>query len=75
MSHLPAQGVAGAEFPAAGAAGGDFAGGFGGAEFPAATGAEILPFTGSIFTLPIALLGLFLTFAGWVLTRLGGEDA
>lgn len=74
MSHVPAQGVAGAEFPAAGAAGAPFAGGVAGAEFPA-VGVEILPFTGSIFMLPVALLGLFLTFAGWVLGRLGGEDA
>jgi hypothetical protein len=30
-----------------------------------------LPFTGSVFTAPIAILGLVLTFAGWALLRLG----
>lgn len=30
-----------------------------------------LPFTGSVFTAPIAILGLVLTFVGWALLRLG----
>jgi hypothetical protein len=30
-----------------------------------------LPFTGSVFTAPIAILGLVLTFVGWALFRLG----
>jgi hypothetical protein len=30
-----------------------------------------LPFTGSVFTAPIAVLGLVLTFVGWALLRLG----
>jgi hypothetical protein len=34
------------------------------------SGSGELPFTGSIFTLPLILLGLVLTFAGWVGTRL-----
>jgi hypothetical protein len=33
-----------------------------------------LPFTGSVFTAPIAILGLVLTFAGWVLLRLGFRE-
>jgi hypothetical protein len=35
------------------------------------TGETLLPFTGSVFTAPIAFLGLVLTFAGWVVLRLG----
>jgi hypothetical protein len=30
-----------------------------------------LPFTGSVFTAPIAILGLVLTLVGWALLRLG----
>jgi hypothetical protein len=33
----------------------------------------VLPFTGSFFTLPIAVLGLVLTALGWLLRRLGAE--
>jgi LPXTG-motif cell wall-anchored protein len=32
-----------------------------------------LPFTGSVFTLPLVLAGLVLTLAGWVLRRSGRE--
>lgn len=34
---------------------------------------DVLPFTGSVFTLPIALLGLALTAGGWFLTRFSIE--
>jgi hypothetical protein len=37
------------------------------------SGSGDLPFTGSIFTLPLILLGLVLTFAGWLAVRLKGE--
>ncbi|CAN5905934.1 hypothetical protein BH23ACT10_BH23ACT10_19820 [soil metagenome] len=30
-----------------------------------------LPFTGSLFTAPLALLGLVLTFSGWLGSKLG----
>jgi LPXTG-motif cell wall-anchored protein len=30
-----------------------------------------LPFTGSIFTLPLVILGLVLTVGGWFLRRVG----
>jgi hypothetical protein len=33
-----------------------------------------LPFTGSVFTLPLVLLGLVLTVAGVVMRRLGREQ-
>lgn len=87
MSHIaptaaeaPAvAGVAGAVFPPAGgggggdvSGGGDFSGGGGGGgEALGAVGEGVLPFTGSIFTAPIAMLGLLLTFGGWALLRLG----
>ncbi len=58
-------GVAGASFPPHGGA--DTGGGG-----DVGTGVEgVLPFTGSVFTAPMAALGLILTFAGWVLLRLG----
>ena len=34
-------------------------------------GETALPFTGSVFTAPIAFLGFILTLAGWLLLRLG----
>lgn len=34
---------------------------------------DVLPFTGSVFTLPIALLGAALTVGGWFLTRVSIE--
>jgi LPXTG-motif cell wall-anchored protein len=35
-----------------------------------------LPFTGSIFTLPLVILGLVLTVGGWLLRRVGrGQQA
>ena len=37
-------------------------------------GETALPFTGSVFTAPIAALGLVLTFTGWLLLRLGFRD-
>lgn len=33
-----------------------------------------LPFTGSVFTAPLALLGLVLTFSGWLGSKLGVRD-
>ena len=39
------------------------------------SGSGELPFTGSIFTLPLLVLGLTLTLAGWVVRRLGRENA
>lgn len=86
MSHIaptaaeaPAvAGVAGAVFPPEGSGGGgdasgggDFSGGGGGGEALGAVGEGVLPFTGSVFTAPIAILGLLLTFGGWALLRLG----
>jgi hypothetical protein len=86
MSHIApagaevpaAAGVAGAVFPpsGSGAGGGDFLGGGGGAggggaDALGAVGEGVLPFTGSVFTAPIAMLGLLLTFGGWALLRLG----
>lgn len=35
------------------------------------TADTVLPFTGSVFTAPVAVLGLILTFVGWALLRLG----
>jgi LPXTG-motif cell wall-anchored protein len=32
-----------------------------------------LPFTGSIFTLPLMILGLVLTIGGWLLRRVGHQ--
>jgi hypothetical protein len=65
--------VAGAAFPPSGGGGEDSfgAGGGGGAEALGAVGEGVLPFTGSVFTAPIAVLGLLLTFGGWALLRLG----
>jgi hypothetical protein len=39
------------------------------------SGSGDLPFTGSIFTLPLIVLGLVLTFAGWVAAHARGEHA
>jgi hypothetical protein len=39
------------------------------------SGSGDLPFTGSIFTLPLIVLGLVLTFGGWVAARARGEHA
>jgi hypothetical protein len=76
MSHVPGHGptvgVAGAEFVAPAPGGGGF--GEGGPGVGAVGVDEILPFTGSALTFPIALLGLVLTFLGWLLTRLGAEE-
>ena len=33
------------------------------------SGSADLPFTGMIFTLPLVVIGLVLTFAGWLATR------
>jgi hypothetical protein len=66
--------VAGAAFPPAGGGGEDgfgAGGGGGGVDALGAVGEGVLPFTGSIFTAPIAVLGLLLTFGGWALLRLG----
>jgi hypothetical protein len=81
MSHIaptaaeaPAvAGVAGAVFSPAGGGGQDVsgAGGGGGGDVLGAVGEGVLPFTGSVFTAPIAVLGLLLTFGGWALLRLG----
>ena len=47
----------------------------GGGDTPIDTvGETALPFTGSVFTAPIAALGLILTLAGWLLLRLGFRD-
>jgi LPXTG-motif cell wall-anchored protein len=32
-----------------------------------------LPFTGSVFTLPLLVIGLLLTLGGWILRRVGAE--
>ncbi len=32
-----------------------------------------LAFTGSLFALPLTVLGTVLTFAGWLMTRLAGR--
>ena len=37
------------------------------------SGSGDLPFTGSIFTLPLIIIGLALTFASWVAMRVRGE--
>jgi hypothetical protein len=64
--------VAGAAFPPSGGGGEDgFGAGGGGIDAVGAVGEGVLPFTGSIFTAPIAVLGLLLTFGGWALLRLG----
>lgn len=34
-----------------------------------------LPFTGSLFTAPLSLLGLILTLSGWLGRKLGRGDA
>jgi len=34
---------------------------------------ETLPFTGSFFTIPIAVFGLALTLGGWLVHRLASE--
>jgi len=39
------------------------------------SGSGELPFTGSIFTLPLLMIGMTLTLAGWVVRRLAREDA
>ncbi|TML70643.1 MAG: LPXTG cell wall anchor domain-containing protein [Actinobacteria bacterium] len=39
------------------------------------SGSGELPFTGSIFTLPLVVLGLTLTLAGWVLRRVADARA
>ncbi len=33
-----------------------------------------LPFTGNVFTLPLIIIGLVLTLAGWVLRRTSRES-
>jgi hypothetical protein len=38
------------------------------------SGSAELPFTGSIFTLPLIAIGLALTFASWIGLRLRGGD-
>jgi LPXTG-motif cell wall-anchored protein len=37
------------------------------------SGSGELPFTGSIFTLPLIVIGLTLTLAGWILRRFTRE--
>ena len=71
--HLPgaggegvAAGVAGESFTAPPSMGDSGLGAVGGAD-------EILPFTGSVFSLPIAIAGVVLTFGGWLLTRVAIE--
>jgi hypothetical protein len=64
----------GAEGAAAGVAGAQFSPGGEGVGAVGVAGADdVLPFTGSVFTLPIALLGAALTAGGWFLTRFSIE--
>lgn len=59
---------------APGGGGEGIAGGVAGAHFPSGVGVEgVLPFTGSLFTLPLAILGALLTAAGWVVLRLSRD--
>lgn len=34
---------------------------------------DALPFTGALLTVPLAILGLVLTFSGWVVRRMGRD--
>lgn len=58
--------------PEAGVAGEIAGGGLGGEAIGGVAG-EALPFTGSLLTIPLAIVGLVLTFAGWLVHRFGRE--
>lgn len=38
------------------------------------SGSGELPFTGSIFTLPLIVIGLVLTFGSWLMLRMRGDE-
>jgi hypothetical protein len=69
--HLPG---AGGEGVVAGVAGESFTAPPGSEGLGAIGGAdEVLPFTGSVFSLPVAVTGVVLTLGGWLLTRVAIE--